>query len=396
MTVVRRFSAIFVAGALCVVVLLATIWNLGLDPVDQRLTGSPADDPARIFGQLGLQLEADSAVVSPSYRSEVRSAAQRAPLSDEPFLIEALVSRSEGRFHEAMERLEQARRRDPRNRLTRIMLFEAYLHQARAGQVVEEAAALYRLGTGSTQAILPILANLVENPSTRKAAVEALQASVLFYPVLRTLAEREVNPELLISLAGAPVDLKQFSDDTRQQINGLSAPYIKSGKWSQAADLWAHFYRQQPAKLSQVIDPEFSGKLGPPFGWQLGRSDGGLVEQADNGLHIVDFGRKSWEVARQLLLIRPGTYRLSYELDDETANLPDLAWRVDCDGGGETLLELPFRRENLLGLAASDNFTVPADGCSAQWLSLVSTGSGSGQTRSIVIRSVTITQRRED
>lgn len=396
MTAARRVITILLAAALCVAALMAMSWNLALSQVDQRLAGSLVDDPARIFRQLGSQLDAGGAGVSAPYRSEVRNAAQRAPLSDEAFLIEALVSRSQGRFREAMERLEQARRRDPRNRLTRIMLFEAYLREARAREVIEEAATLDRLGTGSTQTILPILANLVQNPSTHEAAADALGASVLAYPVLRSLAEREVSPDLLMSLAGDPIDPQEFSDDTRQQINGLSAPYIKAGKWSQAADLWAHFYRRQSGQLAQIIDPEFSGKFGPPFGWQLGRSNGGLAEQSDNGLQIVDFGRKGWEVVRQLLLIRPGTYRLRYKLDDATANLPDLAWRVVCAGSGGTVLDLPFRRDNLLGLAASDSFTVPADGCSAQWLSLVSKGGGNGQTRSVVIGSVTIAQRGEE
>jgi hypothetical protein len=276
------------------------------------------------------------------------------------------------------------------------MLFEAYLREARGKEVVAEAVVLNRLIAGSNQTILPILANLVQNPSTREDAADALGASVLTYPVLRALAERQVSPELLMSLAGDPIDVEEFSADARQQINSLSAPYIKAGKWSQAAELWSHFYRRKPSELGQIIDPEFSGRFGGPFGWQLGRSDGGLAEQGENGLQVVDFGRKGWEVARQALLIRPGSYRLRFKLDGETGNLPDLAWRVVCAGRGGTLLDLPLRGEKFLGLAASDSFNVPADGCPAQWLSLVSRGGGGGQARVVVIRSVAIAQPGEE
>ncbi|MEE4316370.1 MAG: hypothetical protein V2I74_05245, partial [Erythrobacter sp.] len=88
-------------------------WNLALTQIDQRLAGSLADDPDRIFRQLGSQLDAGGSGVSTSYLNEVREAARRDPLSDEVFLVEALVSRSQGRFREGLIRLEQARKRDP-------------------------------------------------------------------------------------------------------------------------------------------------------------------------------------------------------------------------------------------------------------------------------------------
>lgn len=388
----QRTTAVILASGLSAVVLLVASWNLELSPVDQRLVASPVDEPARIFRQFSSELTADGASVSDSYRNEARDAARRDPLSDEIFILEAMASRNEGRFREGLKRLEQARKRDPRNRLTRLMLFEAYLREARASEVVVEAAALDRLRAGSTQMILPLLASLAQNPSTRDATAEALGSSVLEYPVLRALAERQVSAALIISLSGDPSDVQNISEDTKQRISGLTAAYIRAGKWSQVADLWTHFYARQSGELGRVTDSEFTGKLGPPFGWQFSRSDGGVAQSGDNGLEVVDFGRKGWEVARQALLLRPGTYRLQYKLSEKTGNLPDLAWRLECDGSGGNLLDLPFQSHNFLGQIATDRFTVPAVNCPAQWLSLVSRGGAGAETRSVVIRSVEISR----
>lgn len=392
MIVLQRTATAILASGLSAVVFLVASWNLELSPFDQRLVASPVDDPARIFRQFSSELTADGAGVSDSYRAEARDAARRDPLSDEIFILEAMASRSEGRFREGLTRLEQARKRDPRNRLTRLLLFEAYLREARASEVVVEAVVLDRLRAGSTQMILPLLASLAQNPSTRDATAEALGSSVLEYPVLRALAERQVSVALLISLSGDPSDVQNISDDKKQRISGLTAPYIRAGEWSQAADLWAHFYAQQSGGLGRVIDSELTGKLGPPFGWQFSRSDGGVAQSGSNGLEIVDFGRKRWEVARQAVLLKPGTYRLQYELSDRTGVLPDLAWRVDCDGNGGNLLDLPLLSEDFLGLPVSDRFTVPNMNCPAQWLALMSRGGAGSETRSVVIHSVEISK----
>jgi hypothetical protein len=392
----QRIAAVLLASGLCVAVLLAASWNLGLSPVDKRLVASPADEPARVFRQLSSELTDDGAGVSDFYRNRVRNAVRRDPLSDEVFILEAMASRNEGRFREGLERLEQARNRDPRNRLTRLMLFESYLREARAKEVVVEAAVLDRLGAGSTQMILPLVASLAQNPSTRNATAEALGSSVLEYPVLRALAERQVSAALIIALSGDPSDVQNFSDDTRRRISGLTAPYIRAGQWSQVADLWTHFYARQSGELGRVTDTEFTGKLGPPFGWQFSRSDGGVAQSGDNGLEVVDFGRKGWEVARQALMLRPGTYRLQYKLSEKAGNLPDLAWRLECDSSGGNLLDLPFQSHNFLGQIATDRFTVPAVNCPAQWLSLISKGGGGAETRSVIIGSVEISQPGEE
>jgi hypothetical protein len=209
------------------------------------------------------------------------------------------------------------------------------------------------------------------------------------------LAERQVDPTLIMSLR-SPLTAEQVrSDSARQNVSGLIDPYLSTGRWAEAAELWGHFYARQPDTLGRVTDPAFSGVPGPPFGWQFVRTDGGLVEQGKGGLQVVHFGRKGWIVARQALLLKPGTYRLGYALGRDSGTPPDLAWRVDCAESGTTLLDLPFQRENFLGMTATDSFTVPAEACPAQWLALAVRVGDTTETRSAVIRSVRISRQGE-
>jgi hypothetical protein len=159
--------------------------------------------------------------------------------------------------------------------------------------------------------------------------------------------------------------------------------------------LWGHFYARQLNTLDRITDPTFSGVSAPPFGWEFIQTDAGLVERVDGGLQIVHFGRKGWILARQALLLKPGNYRLSYTLGGERGKPPELAWRVDCAGSGATLLDLPFQKENFLGMTATDRFTVPAEACPAQWLALAARVGDTAETRSATIRSVKISGQGE-
>jgi hypothetical protein len=380
---------------LCALTFLATASNLGLPALDPRLAGSLADDPARVLNRLPSELKPTGAAVSAAYRLEVMGASQRDPLNDTAFLVAALRSGSQGRFSEALRLLELARKRDPRNSITRVMLLEGYLRQARAKQVMTELAVLERLSPGATQKLLPLIVGLAENASTRDAAMQGLRGSPIDYPVMRALAGRQADPMLIMSLRPALTAEQVRSDTVRQQVSSLIGPYLSAGQWADAAELWGHFYARQPDTLGRITDPAFSGVPGPPFGWEFIGTDGGLVEQGNGGLQIVHFGRKGWIAARQALLLKPGMYRLSYTLSAERGNPPELAWRVDCAESGTTLLDLPFQRENFLGMAATDSFMVPAEGCPAQWLALAARIDDTTETRSAVIRSVKISRQGE-
>lgn len=396
MIVAQRLAGVVVVLALLALIVISSAWNLRVPPSALGIEGTLASDPAHVFRQLRPALLEGGKDVSAPYRQAVFLNAQRDPLSDEPFILAAITDNIAGRYRQSLTRLELARERDPRNRITRIMLFEAYLREARAKDVVTEAAVLDRLRAGSTPTFLPLLANLAQNPTTRDATAKALGSSPLDFSILNALAQRQVSASLLTAFADRARLQPPFNVQAKQQINALLSPYLKADNWTEAAQIWIHFYKRPLGELGKVTDPQFAGTLGPPFGWELTRSDGGLVAFGEQGLELVDYGRKGWVVARQALILEPGTYELSTTLEATSQVPPQLNWWVDCADSAAILLNLPLMQARFLGVAPQATFTVPVQDCPVQWLALAARPGDTAQTTATTLRSVGLARRRAE
>jgi len=91
-----------------------------------------------------------------------------------------------------------------------------------------------------------------------------------------------------------------------------------------------------------------------------------------NALYLVNDQARTGEVARQLLLLQPGRYRLSLRAGDvsgDAAARPSVVLR--CAAVGEQMLaELRLPDADSRGQTAQGEVIVPAGGCPAQWLSI--------------------------
>src|SRR5690606_14285699 len=76
---------------------------------------------------------------------KVRHLARRAPLSPDPFLIEAALAATAGRDRAVEPLLLGARERDPRSRGARFLLAERYLRSGRVAAGLVEMHSLIRL-----------------------------------------------------------------------------------------------------------------------------------------------------------------------------------------------------------------------------------------------------------
>lgn len=376
-----------------VLVLVAAAWNLKLPIGSVEPTSSVFQDPAKLNTQLRTQLAENDLLASATDESIVHSAAELDPLSDGVFILAALDSREQGRYREALNTLQVARQRDPRNRIARLLLADGYAREARAGEFVAEALALDQLQAGTSRLLIPVLARFATNPTTSAETITALRDSRLGDQVMSQLARDTVSPDLLLQFRFRPKRGGLISDEDRRKIDGLVRPYIDEREWSAAQTLWLDFYSHPEVLFSEVTDGDFRGELGPPFGWRFQQS-AGIVELNSAGLELVHYGRSDWNVATQVLLLRPGSYRLDYDVVARNGDLSSLVWTVACLDGGGNLLTLSFDRSGLFDLAQRDTFVVPDQDCAAQQLSLLGRVDDAGSARSATIGSVEILPER--
>src|SRR5206468_1644792 len=97
----------------------------------------------------------------------------------------------------------------------------------------------------------------------------------------------------------------------------------------------------------------------------------GLAERRPGGrLHLLFYGQEDGTLARQLLMLAPGTYRLTLRLAGGSSHAEALSWSITCDKAPQELSRVSFDQAAAHGWV----FQVPAS-CPAQWLSIAGSSS---------------------
>ena len=255
-----------------------------------------------------------------------------------------------------------------------------------------------RTSTSIREVLFPILVGAAADPSaglplarlvgTRPLwwsdyAEELFEKSESSRPILLTLAHLHLRPNVeeeleLIGLAiRRLVDLHAFEAAHRVYLSA----------------------QPRGANATALVrDGGFEGQSRlPPFDWEY-RSEPGLsgyVQQRDGGqtaLFISGESGRSGHVARQLLLLRPGRYRLSAQTGDVAADgtsRPLVA--IGCAGTNSTqLARIRFPATVEGGGAVSGTFAVPAGNCTAQWLTIETAASLDSLTTTPWIDSIAV------
>lgn len=305
-------------------------------------------------------------------------AATREPLAPEPFLVRGIQAELAGDGTTAQRAFEAAQWRDPRSLPAAYFLADRYFRAGDARRGLREVAALARLAPYGAGTVSPYLAGYATNPATWPELRRMFRANPeLAQPTLATLA-------LSLSTVPAVLALADPRDRTRQWLAPLLNTLIGAGQYARARAIWASSNgTSAPAEL--LHDASFRDKASsPPFNWILASSAVGIAERQPGGrLHIVFYGQEDGFLASQLLLLKPGDYRLSMELLGDRARARALSWSVWCDKAAEPQASVT------LDAAASRGwrFSVPA-GCSAQWLKLSGSSSDMAQQSDLTIASL--------
>ena len=313
--------------------------------------------------------------IDPATFERLNRAARAAPLEPQPFIVAGIRAQLAGRAAQAEQAFEAARLRDPRSLPARYFLATSKLQRGDV-EGLRHVAALTRLEPNGGQGLVPYLAAFAR----QKRAWGPIR--VMFE------TNHSVRDSVLTALAGDPANLNLVmalggtADPTKAPwLRTMIGTLIASRQYDRARALWE---RTAGVRSSGLFDPGFRNPAPPPpFNWELTSSSLGLAERRSGQLQVIFYGQDSGTLARQLLLLPSGQYRLN-----APAAAPEgsdaLFWLVRCDGRPVELARVPVRADGL-------KFAVPAD-CPAQWLELVAQASDFGREAQAIISPVTLSR----
>jgi hypothetical protein len=292
----------------------------------------------------------------------IDDAAIKAPLSAEPFLVHGVRAQLSGDLQGAKHAFVAAQWRDPRSLAAAYFLANQYLRRGDAYRGLEQTSLLARLSPGGTTAAAPFVAGYAKDRSNWPK-IRALFRSQpgMADEVLRELARDPDNADAIMAIA----------DSRHRRAESAWFPtlldsLINAGQYSRAHAIWSTV-ADVSAEPALVYDPEFrSPEPPPPFNWSLTSSVVGSAErQPGNRLHLIFYGNRDGVLARELVMLPAGKYRLRVQLGGGAVHPELLFWSVRCAGSDQPVSRAPIRQAADVGWT----FLIPEE-CPAQWLEL--------------------------
>ena len=381
--IVQRTLALFAVLVLAAqIVRNATVAELAANRPDEAAkvwSSHPDVEISRGMTAIALATR-QHAVVDPAAFAMIGRAAAQAPLAPEPFLVRGVQAQLSGDSKSAEQAFLAAQLRDPRSLPAAYFLAAYYLRTGDALNGLRQTAVLARLSPSGLGSVAPYVATYAQD-QRNWGRIRALFRSqpAITDPVLNELARQPAN-------AGAVLALSEGAHRTAKSdwLPTLLQSLVDAGEYARARAIWSNVAHVSGS--SGIYDANFSAaEAPPPFNWALTSSTVGLAERERGGrLHALFYGQEDGILARQLLVLAPGAYRLSMRISAET-HPEALSWSIRCAKSetplaGSTLNEIALR-----GLA----FQVPAD-CGAQWLELSGSSSDMPQQSDVTIYGLSL------
>lgn len=341
---------------------------------DRALGLAPWD--ARAHSEAAEQALAQGGVDRPALvraEREARAALARSPLMVPAWRTLGLVSAARGRDRLAAALFSTSERLSRRDLPTQLWLIEEQVRRGDVARALEHYDVALRTSPLSFDTLLPILVQAAGSVETGPALGRLLQARPLwannfYYRVGQSTPadSGEVARTLEIARRGGPIS-------NPDALRAIVSTMVERGDYRPALRV-AAVLGGVPARLPKgVANGGFERQPDvAPFDWMLAQGLGfgaelrGGLGKGAQALVAFTTSDANGTAARQLLVLRPGTYRLRWRAGRTDAPAPErMTWRLAC-AKGAAVAEAPVDLTRRGGEAA---FSVPA-GCAAQWLSL--------------------------
>jgi hypothetical protein len=385
---VRRLLVLIVALLVAVqIVRNAAVAELGTKSPAEAFSAWPSHPAAELalgMTEIGTAAREQKPVATATFEM-IDNAAVKEPLAPEPFLVRGVQAELEGKRSLATQAFMAAEWRDPRSLPAHYFLADIFYRLGDPRRTLRQIGALARLAPEGTQTLAPYLAAYAKNRSA--------------WPYLRELFRSNANLAgyslTALALDPAYTDAVLALGDPRNAVGSGWGPtlvnsLINAGQYARARAVWAETAQITLPPGLTVYDAAFAdSKSLPPFNWNLISSTVGLAErEPGRRLHVIFYGQEDGVLAKQLLVLRAGAYRMTLSVAGDLPRLRAMSWSVRCDRSDK-----PFASIGLDAAARGWTFTVPAD-CPAQWLELSGTSGDVSQQTEARISNLRLTPER--
>lgn len=328
----------------------------------------------------------DQRPVPSTVLQSIYAAAATDPLAPEPFLVRGVQAQLAGDSGLARNAFTAARWRDPRSLPARYFLADDDFRRGDSVNGLREVVALARLAPAGVGTLAPYLATYALDRSNWPQLRGLFHSDPRLAGATFASLARDGQADVILALA----DRGQLGPDTRW-LPALLAGLVNAGRYDKARQVWAQVagLRLDPRQL--LFDPGFSrADPPPPFNWALTASTVGLAERRPGGgLHVIYYGQEDGVLASQLIVLAPGSYRVSMRKSVNAPSAASLQWRLMCASPQVEIATAPLETMASRGL---DIAVRP--GCEAQRLELFGTSSDMPQQVDVTIPGLDLVRER--
>jgi hypothetical protein len=377
---------IFLAAMVLLGALLA--WQVTTRALASRYAGSEPvlalglspDDPDALSNLSGQSLVGKGRVRSlGAAEAAARRAFAIAPLQSEALRNLGLIADARGRQAHAVQIMARASRRGFRDVPTQAWLLQRAILSGDFGPAFLRVDALLRTQPDLGTRLFPLIGALLSDPDAIEPLTRRLAADPLWRPyALFYLSEKAEDVRPVISIYQRLARLGR--DPTAEETQSILTRMVKDGQYQEAYRLWASLLPDHGRVIpEEPYDGGFKGLPGsPPFNWEFVNQSGVTVQTARSdapggaALYLEYPVANASLLARQMLVLPPGPYRLSGRMRvTRPATGAALVWSIACAAPPGAVIAHVRQSVD----SATDwtpfavTFMAPAD-CGDQWLSL--------------------------
>ena len=304
---------------------------------------------------------------------DATAALQREPVNAVAARTLGLLAARRGDAAQANRLMRYSEMLSRRDLLTQLWMIEANVQQNNIGEALRHYDRALRTSESARELLFPILIDAAASPGVTPQLGRLLAARPAWWQDFVTRLVTDGRSSLAIEAIVLAMRLDPANAEERSLLGAAVNRLAQLGDYPRALDLYRRAGGGAGNALVRNGDFEAENRFAP-LDWVLGDSSGagGMMQPGLPGggrglLMVVEAGSAGGTIARQLLVLPPGSYRFS-ALAGRVSGDDRPKVTLACVRTNATLFDLRLPASGPAGQAISQDFTVGGAACPAQWL----------------------------